>query len=306
MKEQSGICPDANQHALFLCLNRSKPVPSLEPIQRSVHELPKTLDNQANEYKDARLSGVVAIGAAFWDEYCPDARPAELAPFPVLDSEQHVVPHTPFDLLLHIRSDRRDVNYIVGQKFIESLAGTAEVAEEVHGFRYLDSRDLTGFVDGTENPQGEHRRKVALVDTEDAAFAGGSYLHIQRYIHNLNAWNELEVKSQEDIIGRTKVDNVEYKSADKAPTAHIKRAALKDPDGESIEILRHSMPYGNTTESGLLFISYARTPKNFTLMLESMFKGDEQGNYDRLMDYTCAVTGAAFFAPSRDFLSSHT
>ena len=165
-------------------------------------------------------------------------------------------------------------------------------------------RDLTGFVDGTENPEGENRAAVALVNKDDLPFAGGSYIHCQRYIHKLKEWNEQPVTEQEQIIGRTKADNIEFSSEQKAPYAHIKRVNIKDKEGKSMEMLRHSMPYGNSKEAGLLFIAYGKTPLHFELMLEKMIKSDSHGHYDHLMNYSDAVTGCAFFAPSIEFLNS--
>ena len=163
--------------------------------------------------------------------------------------------------------------------------------------------DLTGFVDGTENPQGMHRREVALVHAcDDATFAGGSYLHVQRYQHNLTLWRSLKDAEQEDVYGRTKVDNIEYESDQKPLTAHTKRTSLKDAQGKSIEILRQSMPYGDMKQQGLFFISYCQSPEPFEVMLKSMIYGDGHGNVDSLLKYTQAETGAAFFAPSLTFL----
>ena len=174
----------------------------------------------------------------------------------------------------------------------------------MQAFRFLDGRDVTGFVDGTENPQGLHRRKVALVkDEDDHEFAGGSYLHTQRYQHNLSLWDALPEHEQEDVYGRSKFDNVEYPSNDKAPTAHTKRTSLKDEDGNNIEIVRQSMPYGDMKRKGLFFVSYCHSPKPFAVMLKSMVHGDEQGNHDHLLKYTQAETGSAFFAPSLTFLA---
>jgi putative iron-dependent peroxidase len=192
-----------------------------------------------------------------------------------------------------------DVLHHAGHRVMALLAGVVELAEEVRGFRNLDCRDLTGFVDGTENPQDEHRAEVALL--AGGEFAGGSYIHVQRWVHAMSDWEKLAQKEQEDIIGRTKPDNIEYESAAKPLTAHIKRVNLKTPKGESMEILRQSMPWGTMSEQGLYFISCCRTPLHFNAMLASMYKG-EGSHFDHLLRFTKAVTGAAFFAPSEGFL----
>jgi len=241
---------------------------------------------------------VIAIGNEFWQKIDSQSQPKELTSFPSIKS-MPPTPVTPVDLLLHIRSNRRDLTYLLAKSLMELLSQSVEIVEEVSCFKYLDSRDLTGFVDGTENPEGKHRAKVALVSKEDdAEFANGSYIHLQRFVHNLNNWQTLPIKEQEDIMGRTKEENIEYKSQNKPLTAHTKRASAKGDNGEGLEILRHSMPYASLSEAGLLFASYCSSPINFSKMLENMMLGDGSGHTDKLMNYTKAVTGQAFFAPN--------
>lgn len=301
---QSGVVAEASPAALFLTFNQTDLEPAAASVKRCLAELPAYLEGYQSRFPEANIHIVAAIGSAYWDRLVADQRPAALTGFPVFESAAGVAPSTPADLLFHIRSERDDLNFQIAMELTGQLGDAVERVEEVRGFRYLDSRDLTGFVDGTENPEGENRQAVAVVGEEDAAFAGGSYIHLQRYVHNMSHWNQQPLKTQEDVIGRTKADNVEYPSAEKALTAHTKRTSLKDTDGKSVEILRHSMPYGDSETCGLLFASYCRTPDNFTLMLQSMIEGDGTGHTDHLLKYTRAVTGQAFFAPSRDFLLS--
>ncbi len=221
-----------------------------------------------------------------------------------MHDEDRVAPSNNVDIYIEIRSDRADVNHIVCSKVCQLLADSVELIEQIQAFRFLDGRDLTGFVDGTENPQGMHRREVALVHaSDDAIFAGGSYLHTQRYQHNLTLWRSLNDHEQEDVYGRTKVDNIEYESDQKPLTAHTKRTSLKDEQGNSIEILRQSMPYGDMKQQGLFFISYCQSPEPFELMLKSMIHGDGHGHVDSLLKYTQAETGAAFFCSQFNFLN---
>ena len=304
MHVQTGVIAEANPSALFLTFNQTKNENALEQVKKGLAQVPMLQENYSSQYPDANIHIVVAVGSCYWLELSPDAQPNALSPFPSLENGELVAPNTPVDLLLHIRSDRKDVNFKLAQELTQILGDAVELVEEVEGFRYLDSRDITGFVDGTENPEGDHRAEVAVVAEEDPAFAGGSYIHLQRYVHNMSYWNKQPLKKQEDTIGRTKQDNIEYASADKDLTSHTKRTSLKDAEGNSVEILRHSMPYGNTQECGLMFASYCRTPDNFTLMLKSMIEGDGSGHCDHLLKYTRAVTGQAFFAPSVEFLQS--
>ena len=300
---QTGVVAEANSSALFLTLNQTHQPDALHTIRCVLSDCPAMQAQFNQQYPDANLHIVVAVGSGYWDKLSTSQRPQQLQTFPVMEKGDGVAPSTPADLLFHVRSERKDLNFEVAQQLLAKLGNAIQVAEEVEGFRYLDSRDLTGFVDGTENPQGENRVAVAVVGEEDAEFSGGSYIHLQRYVHNMSYWNHQTVKTQEDCIGRTKEDNVEYASADKLPTSHTRRTSLKDDQGRSIEILRHSMPYGNSHECGLMFASYCRTPDNFTLMLKSMIDGDGEGHSDQLLKYTRAVTGQAFFAPPLNWLA---
>ncbi|MDO6562929.1 Dyp-type peroxidase [Amphritea sp. 1_MG-2023] len=295
---QSGVVAEANTDAQFITLNIVRSAAAVAHLRQVLAEIPATEAQFRQQYPEADLHITVAIGSEYWDQLSPTQRPAELSAFPACSNGAINAPHTPVDLLLHIRSERHDLNYQASVMLTQRLGSDASLVEEMHGFRYLEMRDLTGFVDGTENPQGEDRIGVAVVGDDDPDFAGGSYLHLQRYEHDLEAWNNISVKQQEDIFGRTKADNQEYASADKAAFAHTKRTSLKDAEGRSIEILRHSMPYGDLSQRGLMFIAYGCSPEPFTKMLESMIIGDGEGHHDHLMDYTQALTGQAFFAPS--------
>ncbi|TRX54037.1 Dyp-type peroxidase [Thalassomonas sp. M1454] len=302
-REQFGICAEPNLHSYYLLFNVLDNKNAY--IRKALSKLPALFDYYADQFSEANMSTVIAIGANYWDEFYPNSRPKNLTPFSAMKCDDRIAPANNYDLFIEIRSDRADVNHVVSTKVCELLDEAVELIEQVKGFRYLDGRDLTGFVDGTENPKGKHKRDVALVDEEsDQAFVKGSYLHIQRYRHNMSLWQSLEEKQQEDIFGRTKRDDIEYASADKPLTAHTKRANLKDANGNSLEILRQSMPYGHMKVQGLFFISYCKTPDNFELMLKSMINGDGHGNFDHMLKYTQAETGAAFFAPSVDFIEA--
>lgn len=300
---QSGVLPEGNSHALFLTLRIDGGVDdALQRVRSACGALPALTDELAGSDPGATLRSVVAFGSGAWDLLFPVARPAQLDVFRAREDGSRNAPSTPADLLLHIRSERRDLNYELIRQARALLGGGGVAVEEVAGFRYLDNRDLTGFVDGTENPEDDERAEVALVGDEDVAFTGGSYIHMQRYVHDLARWEDLAVAEQEVVIGRTKPEDTELPSGVKPPTAHISRVVIKQ-DGEELEILRHSMPYGYSDEAGLVFIAYGRTPDNFNRMLDRMIYADMDGLYDHLMAYTRAVTGCAFFAPSLEFLA---
>ncbi|GLS82369.1 peroxidase [Paraferrimonas haliotis] len=299
-RAQAGLCAEGNLHSVYLMFNAFEGVESrLRPCLASVARFIEELSDQ---YCEPAFNGFVAIGANYWDSLYSGARPLGLKSFPNMKAEGREAPAYEYDVFVHIRSDRYDINHLVANQIVTMMDGLMELVDEERGFRFLENRDLTGFVDGTENPQGSNRAKVAIVGSEDRQFQGGSYIHTQKFIHNLSSWNQLPVKQQEDIIGRTKQDNVEYASADKPLTSHIKRVNLKDEDGQSMEILRQSMPFGGVKSQGLFFISLCANSRNFEAMLESMMKGDGHGHYDHLMNFTQAVTGSSFFAPSMEFL----
>ncbi|RLV60190.1 Dyp-type peroxidase [Parashewanella curva] len=299
-REQLGICAEGNLHSIYLMYNAEDNVEAqLRPCLASVAQYLYELTDQ---YADSAFNGFLAIGANYWDTLYPDERPALLRPFPAVQHHDLYAPAIEFDLFFHIRCDRYDVLHLVANEINQMLEGLVELVDEERGFRYMDSRDLTGFVDGTENPKGRQRQKVALVDEKEPLFQSGSYVHVQKYAHKLKTWHGLAQKEQEDIIGRTKQDDVEYAAHEKLPSSHIKRVNLKDEHGNSKEILRQSMPYGSLRQQGLMFISVCKTPTHFEAMLHSMVKGDEHGQSDRLMQFTQALTGSSFFAPSLDFL----
>lgn len=302
-REQFGICAEPSLHGYYLLFNALDD--KNEYLRLALARLPALFDKYADRFSEANLTGVIGIGANYWDEFYTKGRPKYLASFPAMACEDRIAPSGSYDLYIELRSDRADVNHIVGTKVCALLADSVELVEQVRAFRFLDGRDLTGFVDGSENPRGQHRRNIALVnDEQDLEFSGGSYLHIQRYKHNLNLWNTLAVKDQEDVFARTKMDNEEYSTENKLPTSHIKRASLKDADGNSVEIVRQSMPYGDMKLQGLFFVSYCSSPKPFEYMLRSMIVSDSDDNFDHLLKYTQAETGAAFFVPSLNFLAN--
>jgi putative iron-dependent peroxidase len=187
------------------------------------------------------------------------------------------------------------------------LGDAVSPADEVQGFRYFDDRDIIGFVDGTENPRGEAAVDAVLIGEEDAAFAGGSYVIVQKYLHDLDGWNALSTEAQERIIGRTKLANVELDDSIKPTSAHNALTTIVE-DGKEIKILRDNMPFGRAGygEFGTYFIGYSRSPRTIEQMLENMFIGRPPGNYDRLLDFSRAVTGNLFFVPSATFLETVT
>jgi porphyrinogen peroxidase len=250
------------------------------------------------------LAVVAGVGSSAWDRLFTGPRPAELHPFQPLDGPRHQAVATPGDLLFHIRAATMDLCWELASLVVGRLAGAAAVVDEVHGFRYFDERDLLGFVDGTENPSGRAAEAAVNVGTEDPAFAGGSYVIVQKYLHDMAAWDALTVEEQEHVIGRAKLSNVEMDDDVKPANSHVALNTVIEPDGAQRQILRDNMPFGSlgSGEFGTYFIGYAATPSVTELMLQRMFLGDSPGNYDRILDFSTAVTGTLFFVPTGDFL----
>ncbi len=250
------------------------------------------------------LSCVVGVGADAWDRLFGVPRPAGLHPFRELVGGRHRAPATPGDLLFHIRSQRTDLCFELATHLMNRLAGQVTVVDEVHGFRFFDQRDLLGFVDGTENPTGVAAEAAVTVGAEDPAYAGGSYVVVQKYLHDLDAWNSLPVEEQERAVGRTKLNDIELPDDVKPTNSHVTLNTIEDPDGTERQIVRDNMPFGSVGrgEFGTYFIGYAASPEVIELMLRRMFLGEPPGNHDRLLDFSTAVTGGLFFVPTQDFL----
>ena len=252
---------------------------------------------------EAGLSCIMGFGSEAWDRLFGQPRPAELHPFREFHAATRHAIATPGDVLFHIRARRMDLCFELATQIMERVADAASPVDEVHGFRYFDDRDLMGFVDGTENPQGELARDSTIIGAEDPAFTGGSYVIVQKYLHNLTSWNVLSTEAQELIIGRKKLSDIELDDSVKPTCAHSALTVIEE-NGKEVKILRDNMPFGRASqgEFGTYFIGYSRSPRTIEQMLENMFVGRPPGNYDRILDFSTAVTGNLFFVPSATFL----
>ncbi|WP_434356398.1 Dyp-type peroxidase [Parasalinivibrio latis] len=293
---QSGILPEAGPFALYTLFK-------VTGDKRVVCEHLKALHSLVEEVNasqpGADLCAAVSFTPSFWKEIGGEM-PSDFEVFKPLGSGKVQAPATESDFLVHIHSLRLDLNFYLLRKFMSGVSRDVEVLDETYGYRYLDSRDMTGFVDGTENPKtDEDRRNIAII--ADGKCAGGSFVMTQRFIHKLAAWERLGVEKQEKIIGRTKPDSVELE--DVPATSHVGRVDIKE-NGKGLKILRHSLPYGSVSgDHGLLFIAYCNNQHNFREMLASMY-GERDGSTDAMLMFTEAVTGAYLYAPSMEQLSA--
>jgi porphyrinogen peroxidase len=288
--------------AIFLVLNINPGSEAESAIKALCADLASLRRTVGFRDLNGQLSCVLGVGSAAWDRLFPGPRPKELHPLREIRGAHHAV-STPGDLLFHIRAVRMDMCFEMAAIIMERLRTVSTVIDEVHGFKYFDDRDLIGFVDGTENPENDAASEAVLIGLEDQDFMGGSYVITQKYFHDLDAWNKLPIETQERIIGRKKLSNVELDDATKPSYAHnALNTVIRE--GKQIDILRDNMPFGQIGkgEFGTYFIGYARSPSTTEEMLENMFVGKPRGNYDRLLDFSRAVTGCLFFVPSASFL----
>lgn len=299
MTSQSGILPPPSHYARFLVLRRRDL--SLDELKAALQSFAVTRRRLQTQDHEAALSTVLAFGPALWQEL-QGRKPEGLYDLAAIDGKFHM-PAVPADVLVHIHSQRFDLCFELAQTLIASLEGKVDVLEECAGFRYMDGRDLTGFIDGTENPQTpEERAEAALLP--DGEYAGGSFVFAQRYVHHLDKWHRLKVDAQENVIGRSKLESIEMDDDVKPGNSHIARTVIEE-DGEELEILRHSMPYGDAAgEHGLFFIAYTRNLSIIDRMLANMFGTSEDGVSDRLLNFVTPVGGAYFFAPSEAMVNA--
>jgi len=289
--------------AIFLVLTINDAPEDREVIRSFCADLSGLL--RAVDFRDLEggLTCIMGFGSDAWDRLFGSPRPAELHPFREIRSGARHAVSTPGDLVFHIRSKRMDLCFELATRIMDRIGQAVSVADEVHGFRYFDNRDLLGFVDGTENPRGDEAVEAVIIGSEDSAFEGGSYVIVQKYVHNLKAWDALPTEMQERIIGRRKLSDVELDDSVKPTSAHNALTTIVE-DGEEKKILRDNMPFGRpgSGEFGTYFIGYSRTPRIIEQMLENMFVGLPPGNYDRLLDFSQPLTGSLFFVPSATFL----
>ncbi|BBY64680.1 peroxidase [Mycolicibacterium helvum] len=252
------------------------------------------------------LSMVTSIGSDAWDRLFAGPRPKDLHPFVELRGARHHAPSTPGDLLFHIRAETLDVCFELAGRVAKAMAGAITIVDEVHGFKFFDNRDLLGFVDGTENPDGPQAASSTEIGDEDPEFAGGCYVHVQKYVHDMPSWESLSVTEQENAIGRSKLEDIEMADDVKPSNSHIALNVIEDADGNELKIVRANMPFGEvgTGEYGTYYIGYSRSPDVTERMLENMFIGDPPGNTDRILDFSTALTGTMFFTPIVDFLNN--
>jgi putative iron-dependent peroxidase len=303
--EPQSIDTPLTRSAVFLVCTITDDATSADTVRGVLSDVAGLVKTVGFRDLQARLTCTVGIGSRVWEALTGREQPAELHGFREIAGATHTAVATPGDLLFHIRAERQDLCFELERLLLNALGTSVTVADEVSGFRYFDARDLLGFVDGTANPTGLDLPDATLVGDEDAEFAGGSYVVVQKYLHPLPAWQALPTERQEAIIGRTKADGVELDDAETGQKSHKTLATITDDAGEH-DILRDNMPFGRpgSAEFGTYFIGYSRHLWVIERMLERMFIGDPPGLHDRLLDFSAAKTGTTFFAPPVGMLAS--
>jgi porphyrinogen peroxidase len=294
------MAPTESAIFLVLCVDEG----AEDAVRDLLRDLGGLIRSVGFRIPDGGLGCVAGLGSALWDRLVGWPRPAGLHPFAGVSGARHTAVATPGDLLFHIRAQRADLCFELAQRLVERLRASAKVVDEVHGFKSFDERDLLGFVDGTENPVGAAAPAAAVIGDEDPDFAGGSYVLVQSYLHDLAAWDALAVAEQERVVGRTKLNDIELPDEVKPANSHVALTTIVDDDGQEHQIVRYNMPFGRVGEGefGTYFIGYARTPDVLEQMLTNMFMGSPPGNYDRILDFSTATTGSLFFVPTVEFL----
>jgi porphyrinogen peroxidase len=300
--ESQAVASQLSRAAIFLVAVINDGERSRHAIRGMCDDLPGFVRAVGFRDLDGGLSCVMGFGSNAWDRLFGEPRPKELHSFREIHGRHHAIA-TPGDILFHIRARRLDLCFELAMQIATRLGDAITVVDETHGFKFFDQRDMIGFVDGTENPTGQASIDAVIIGEEDADFAGGSYVVVQKYLHDLKAWNALAVEQQEAIIGRRKLSDIELEDSVKPSFAHNALTSITE-HGNELKIVRDNMPFGSIGkgEFGTYFIGYARSPTRIERMLDNMFIGDPPGNYDRLLDFSQAITGSLFFVPSATLL----
>jgi putative iron-dependent peroxidase len=293
-----------NNNTIFMVWNFKSNVADISNTFKRLCALVINLSNSANvRFPDSKASVVMGIGLDAWNKLgLPTPLPKELEAFKPIIGTKHTAVSTQGDIHFHVRANENSYCIDAATALAMLMQDIAECVEEVHGFRYWDSRSILGFVDGTENPHGEDRATFGIIGDEDPFYKGCSYLFVQKYIHNMNAWKSLPVNEQEKVIGRSKADDIEMPDDVKPSNSHSALANV----GDDLKIVRDNMPFGKvgTNEMGTYFIAYASSFNTVKKMLNNMFVGVPAGNYDRILDFSAAKTGTLFFVPTFDMLNT--
>lgn len=300
-REQLGICAEANLHGCYLLCNVLDGQEAL--LRQKLARIPQLISRLSEHFSEAMLTALVAISSHYWDNLYPWQRPAGLQAFPEFTSEQFAISHSTADLLIQVRSDRADVNHIALQQIYQLIQNQVDIVEHLSGFRYLDGRQLTGFVDAPVNPRGQLRRQTALITgTTCPIFAGGSYLHFYRLILVQKLWSQLSSAQQEEIMGYQKIDGKAALNTQMHKNSHL--ACYQRAEQSAGSILQQNMPFATLQLQGALQLSFSADSQAFSAHWSQRLGQNVEGSYDRLLDFCRIELAAAFFVPSLSYLEA--
>ncbi|WP_325894436.1 Dyp-type peroxidase [Grimontia sp. NTOU-MAR1] len=299
---QPGVLSNPSTHAEFLTFSLKDQWLNIDQVNAALSQLPGIEKSIRQKDTSAGLSVTIGFSANSWPILFPDIpKPAELHDFRELVDGPRLFPSTSGDIFLMVKSERKDLNFQVAKYAARALADVAELTEDIQGFKYLDNRDMIDFVDGTENPLDKERAEAVLVQEGNDSEIGGSYLTVQRYIDRHQDWDALPTEQQEKVVGRTKMDDIELSDDEKPAWAHNEKSKV-EVGGEEIKMYRQNRPYGNAIEHGTMFVGFAASSSVVETSLKQMITADENGDYDKLLDFVEAKTGTNYFVPSQRFI----
>ncbi|MGF6148123.1 Probable deferrochelatase/peroxidase YfeX [Kingella potus] len=296
MTPQTAIIPDTITAAVYIEAN----VRGQEAVKAACRAALAALDGCRRRFPGHELGMTIAFGADFWHSLGHKNEGREIRPFVPLGNG--LCPATQCDLMIHIQSKHGGLNYLLAEQVLAAFGSAIDVQNETHGFRMPEERGLDGFVDGTENPHGAEA-VAAVAAIAAGADAGGSYVVLQQYLHDLAKWSRLSLAEQEQSVGRSKEENIEFPRAERLPDSHLGRTNIKE-NGAGLKIVRRSLPFGKVSgEHGLQFIAYCATLHNIDEQLKFMF-GDKDGKTDLLLQHMSrAVRSAYYYAPGVERLA---
>jgi len=298
---QAGVLSDPSEFAEYLTFTLATDSVNIAPILTAIADHARSIQQQD---ADACLSYTLGFSINGWRRiFNTQAQPLALKEFSAMTDGPRHFPATAGDIFVMIKSARIDLNFQLARAIRNALATAAKLDEDIQAYQYRDGRDMIDFVDGTENPVDQERAAAILVN-DDNNYIGASYLTVQRYVEDLQAWNDISVSKQEQVIGRSKEDDQELRGADKPAYAHTHKSVVRTEAGTEIKMYRQNRSYGNALEHGTMFIGFAKSPDTIETSLRQMIIADQAGDYDQLLDFATAVTGNHYFIPPQSFLDS--
>lgn len=300
---QAGVLSEPSDFAEYLTFSLGSKTADVDiaPLLATIANSAQTIQKQD---VNAGLGYTLGFSHNGWQRiFNAWPKPLGLKKFAAMADGPRHFPATPGDIFVMIKSARIDLNFQLAIAISNALAAVAKLDEDIQAYQYRGGRDMIDFVDGTENPADQERAAAILVD-DDNNYIGASYLTVQRYVENLQAWNDIDTSQQEQIIGRTKEDDQELRGDAKPAFAHTHKSVVRTEAGAEIKMYRQNRSYGNALEHGTMFIGFAKSSDTIETSLRQMINADQAGDYDQLLDFATAVTGNHYFIPPQSFLDS--